>query len=135
MDELVADDYTNHDPPPFPGLAGRDGLKQAFRMFGNATPGHHVIEDQVAEGDKVVTRLRAIGKHEGELAGIPSSGNDMEVRAIAIHRIEDGRLAEHWSQVDSAAQMAQLGLIQLRGVGGAADESARGAAAAPTLPF
>ncbi|MGH2704128.1 MAG: hypothetical protein ACRDJ4_03250 [Actinomycetota bacterium] len=57
------------------------------------------------------------------------------MRAIAIHRIEDGRLAEHWSQVDSAAQMAQLGLIQLRGVGGAADESARGAAAAPTLPF
>jgi hypothetical protein len=50
----------NHAPPPFPGLAdGRDGLQQAFAMFWRATPGHHEIEDMIAEGDKVVTRLRA----------------------------------------------------------------------------
>lgn len=81
MDELVAEDYINHDPPPFPGLAsGRAGLKQAFEMFWPATPGHHVIEDQVAEGDLVVTRLRGVGTHEDELAGIPASGNDLDVR-------------------------------------------------------
>ncbi|MCX2728065.1 ester cyclase [Thermomicrobium sp. 4228-Ro] len=114
MDELVAEDYINHDPPPFPGLAtGRAGLKQAFEMFWKATPGRHIIEDQVAEGDKVVTRLRAVGKHEGELAGIPPSGNDLDVKAIAIHRIENGKLAEHWSAVDSAALLSQLGVIQL----------------------
>lgn len=39
MDELVAEDHINHDPPPFPGLAsGREGLKQAFEMFWRATP-------------------------------------------------------------------------------------------------
>ena len=39
MDELVAEDYINHDPPPFPGLApGREGVKQAFRMFAEGTP-------------------------------------------------------------------------------------------------
>ncbi len=114
MDDLVAEDYINHNPPPFPGLAsGREGLKQAFRMFWEATPGHHVIEDQIAEGDKVVTRLRGVGKHEGELAGIPPTGNDLDVGAVAIHRIENGRLAEHWSVVDTAANLAQLGLIQL----------------------
>jgi len=114
MDELVAEDYSNHDPPPFPGLAtGRAGLKQAFEMFWKATPGRHIIEDQVAEGDKVVTRLRAVGKHEGELAGIPPSGNDLDVKAVAIHRIENGKLAEHWSAVDSAALLSQLGVIQL----------------------
>ncbi|MDR7415791.1 MAG: ester cyclase [Armatimonadota bacterium] len=114
MDELVAEDYINHDPPPFPGLAtGRAGLKQAFEMFWKATPGRHIIEDQVAEGDKVVTRLRAVGKHEGELAGIPPSGNDLDVKAVAIHRIENGKLAEHWSVVDSAALLSQLGVIQL----------------------
>lgn len=44
MDELVAEDYIDHSPPPFPGLApGREGLKQAFRMFWDATPGRHVI--------------------------------------------------------------------------------------------
>ena len=56
MDELVAESYVDHDPPPFPGLpSGREGLKQAFGIFWKATPGGHEIEDQVAEGDKVVT--------------------------------------------------------------------------------
>ena len=45
LDELVAEDYADHNPPPFPGLpAGREGLKESFRLFQKATPGHHVIE-------------------------------------------------------------------------------------------
>ncbi len=64
MDELVADGYINHSPPPIPGLApGREGLKQAFKIFWEATPGRHEIEDQIAEGDRVVTRLTAYGRH------------------------------------------------------------------------
>jgi ketosteroid isomerase-like protein len=58
MDELVAEDYLDHNPPPFPGLRpGREGLKQSFKIFLKATPGYHRIEDQIAEGDRVVTRL------------------------------------------------------------------------------
>lgn len=114
IDELVAEDYVDHDPPPFPGLApGRAGLKQAAEMFWTATPGHHLIEDQMAEGDKVITRLRGIGKHEGELAGIPASGNELDVKAVAIYRIENGKITEHWSAVDSATLLQQLGVIQL----------------------
>ena len=79
MDELVAEDYIDHNPPPFPGLPdGREGLKQAFRIFWKATPGRHVIEDQIAEGDKVVTRLTAYGRHEAELPGpLPATGAEM----------------------------------------------------------
>jgi predicted ester cyclase len=72
-----------------------------------------VIEQQVAEGDLVATRLRGVGKHEHELAGIPASGTEVDVRAIAIHRIEDGRIVEHWSAVDSATLLSQLGAIEL----------------------
>ena len=116
MDELVAEDYQNHDPPPFPGLKpGLDGLKQVFGMFWEGTPGTHMIKDQVAQGDKVVTRLQAKGRFEKELAGIPPTGEEMDVTAIAIHRIQDGKIVEHWSNVDSAALMAQLGLITLPG--------------------
>ena len=65
LDELVAEDYIDHNPPPVPGLTpGREGVKQAFRIFQQATPGYHHIEDQIAEGDKVVTRLISYGKHE-----------------------------------------------------------------------
>jgi steroid delta-isomerase-like uncharacterized protein len=112
MDDLVAEDYVNHHPPPFPGLVpGREGLKQAFEIFWNATPGHHVIEDQIAEGDRVVTRLTAYGTHENDLPGIPRTGNKMAMTAVAIHRIADGKLAEHWSNTDELGLLQQLGVI------------------------
>jgi predicted ester cyclase len=115
MDELVAEDYLDHNPPPFPGLdSGRAGLKQAFQIFWDATPGHHEIEDQIAEGDRVVTRLTAHGRHEGELPGpIPPSGKEIHMPAVAIHRIADGRLAEHWSGTDELGLLVQLGVVSL----------------------
>ena len=104
MDELVADDYVDHSPPPFPGLStGRAGLKQAFEIFWVATPGQHRIEDQIAEGDKVVTRIRATGTHANDLPGIPKTGNKLETTATVTHRIEDGRLAEKWRTRTSLA--------------------------------
>jgi steroid delta-isomerase-like uncharacterized protein len=115
MDELVAEDYVDHHPPPFPGLGqGRAGLKQAFQIFWAATPGRHEIEDQVAEGDKVVTRLTAYGKHVGDLPGGPAAtGRDIVESAVAIHRVQDGRLAEHWSARDDLGLLAQLGVVTL----------------------
>jgi steroid delta-isomerase-like uncharacterized protein len=115
MDELVAEDYVDHNPPPFPGIAaGREGVKQVFELFLAATPGHHRIEDQIAEGDKVVTRLTAIGKHEADLPGIPRTGNALEMTATVIHRIEDGKLAEKWSDKDVLGFLQQLGVIPPR---------------------
>jgi predicted ester cyclase len=112
LDEVVAEDYLDHNPPPFPGLAsGREGLKQAFRMFQDATPGYHQIEDQIAEGDRVVTRLTSIGKHEGNLPGAPRTGNDLKMTSITIHRIANGRLVEKWSEKDVLGFLQQLGVI------------------------
>lgn len=111
MDDLVAEDYIDHSPPPFPLPQGREGLKEAFRLFWKSTPGYHRIEDQVAEGDKVVTRLTAIGAHEDDLPGIPKTGNKLEMTAVAIHRIADGKLAEKWSDKDNLGLLQQLGVI------------------------
>jgi predicted ester cyclase len=112
LDELVAEDYLDHSPPPFPGFAvGREGLKEAFRLFWDATPGTHEIEDQIAEGDKVVTRLTARGTQTGDLPGIPATGNEMLMTATVIHRIENGRLAEKWSNKDVLAMLQQLEVI------------------------
>lgn len=115
IDELVAEDYIDHSPPPFPGLGGgREGLKQAFKMFWTATPGHHRIEDQVAEGDKVVTRLTAYGTHEGDLPGIPATGNELTMTGTVIHRIENGKLAEKWSDKDVLGLLQQLGVLPVQ---------------------
>src|ERR1041384_1306237 len=100
LDELVAENYLDHNPPPFPGLApGRQGLKQAFKVFLEATPGHHVIEDQIAEGDKVVTRMTSYGKHEGDLPGAPRTGHDLKMTSITIqatpgHHVIEDQIAE-----------------------------------------
>jgi predicted SnoaL-like aldol condensation-catalyzing enzyme len=113
LDELVAEDYMDHSPPPFPGLApGREGVKQAFRIFQLATPGYHKIEEQIAEGDKVMTRLTSYGKHEGDLPGAPRTGNEMKMTSITIHRIENGKLVEKWSEKDMMSLLTQLGIMQ-----------------------
>ncbi|MBP0113587.1 MULTISPECIES: ester cyclase [Bradyrhizobium] len=112
MDELVAEDYQDHNPPPFPGLrVGRDGLKQVFEIFWKATPGYHKIEDQIAEGDKVVTRLTSYGKHEGDLPGAPRTGNDLMMTSITIHRIANGKLAEKWAEKDVIGFLKQIGVM------------------------
>jgi len=112
MDEMVAEDYIDHSPVPFATARGLEGLKQTFKIFEQATPGYHVIEDQIAEGDKVVTRLTSIGKHEGDIPGAPRTGNDMKVTSITIHRIENGKLAEKWSEKDMIALLTQLGVMK-----------------------
>ncbi len=114
LDGLVAPDYINHAPPPFPVSPGLEGLKEAFKTFWTATPGNHHIEDQIAEGDKVVTRLTAYGKHVGDLPGIPATGKHLTMAAIAIHRIADGKLVEHWSAKDELGFLQQLGVIPSR---------------------
>ena len=112
MDELVDPDYLDHNPPPFPGLPlGRDGLKQAFKIFWEATPGYHRIEDQIAEGDKVVTRLTPFGMHEGDLPGAPRTGNDLKMTSITIHRIANGKLVEKWAEKDVLGFLQQIGVM------------------------
>jgi len=116
LDELVAENYIDHSPPPFPGLPpGREGVKQAFRIFQHATPGYHRIEDQIAESDKVVTRLTSIGKHEGDLPGAPRTGNELKMTSITIHRIAGGKLVEKWSAKDELGLLQQLGMIPRMG--------------------
>ena len=112
MDELVSPDFVDHDPPPIPGLApGLVGLKQAFEIFWRCTPGTHEVLDQVAEGDLVVTRIRARGRFAEDLGDIHATGGELDVTATAIYRINDGRLTEHWGETDSLTLMQQLGVL------------------------
>jgi predicted ester cyclase len=65
----------------------------------------------IAEGDKVVTRLTAYGTHVGEMFGIPPTGNKLTMTAVAIHRIADGKIVEHWSDKDTLGFMQQIGVL------------------------
>jgi predicted ester cyclase len=110
LDEFMAADFLEH--APLPGVPPtREGWKQAFLQFVLGAPGHHVIEDLIAEDDKVVGRITAYGRHTGNLFGIPPTGNEMRVNGIAIWRVRDGLLTEHWHVTDQLGLMQQLGVL------------------------
>ena len=111
LDEFIAEDVVVHNPQ-LPGVTpDREGIKQAAEMFRQATPGRHEIPLQVAEGDLVVSLIVARGVHAGELLGVPATGNEVETEGIAIHRIDDGKIAEYWAVTDTARVLQQVGAL------------------------
>jgi steroid delta-isomerase-like uncharacterized protein len=108
---FLAPDFVSHSPSPGYGV-DREGQRGSFMHFLEATPdGVHVIDDMVAEGDRVVTRLTAHGTQTGVLFGIPPTGRRFTVTGIAIHRIAAGKIAEHWHVIDMLGALRQLGVI------------------------
>lgn len=112
MDDLLAEDYIDHNPAPLGLDTGRKGLKQAFEVFSKASSNYRHIEEQIAEGDKVVTRMTSYGKHVGDLRGAPATGNEMKMTSITIHRVENGKLAEKWAEKDMIALLTQIGVMK-----------------------
>ncbi len=112
IDELLAPDYVNHSPATPEQPTGPEGLKGAVSMFRSAIPDlKMVVEDMIAEGDKVVLRYTLEGTHEGELFGIPPTGKRLSIKSIAVERVSDGKIREHWRVTDELGMMQQLGVI------------------------
>lgn len=80
---------------------GLDIYKQAIAGTLTVFPDLNVtIEDQVAEGEKVVTRWKATGTPQIEFAGIKPDGKPVTITAIHIHRVQSGKLIEHWEAIN-----------------------------------
>jgi steroid delta-isomerase-like uncharacterized protein len=112
VDELVAPDYVNHSPGMPNQPEGPEGVKAVVSMFRAGMPDLRVlIEDVVAEGDKVVMRYRIEGTHEGELFGVPPTGRQVSIESITVERLSGGKIREHWRITDTLDMMQQLGAI------------------------
>lgn len=112
VDELVREDFVNHNPLVPSAPPGRDGFKQNVAALRAAFPDvEFSIEDVVAEGDKVAFRTVGTGTHEGELLGIPPTGRAVTFSGIVIFRFEGGQVAERWAQLDTLGLLRQLGAI------------------------
>ncbi len=110
IDELVADNYVNHAGKT--EVRGPEGMKQFVTTYRTAFPDYAcTIDDQVAEGDKVVTRWTARGTQRGELMGIPPTGKHITLSGVVIDRIANGKLVETWLHADVLEMMQQLGVI------------------------
>ena len=113
LDEIIVKDHVNSGPGSIPGLpTGPEGSKQFVTVYRNAFPDvHFTIDDQIAEGDKVMTRWSAEGTHKGELAGLPATGKSSTVTGISVNRLVNGKIAESWGIFDEFGMMQQLGVI------------------------
>jgi steroid delta-isomerase-like uncharacterized protein len=108
--DLVAVDYVENDPLPGQGT-GRDGVVDRFSMILQGLSPRFTVEDVVAEADKVVVRWTQVGTHTGSFAGVPATGRPFTIGGIDVYRVAEGRLCEHWHQVDQLSMLGQLGLI------------------------
>jgi steroid delta-isomerase-like uncharacterized protein len=108
--ELLAADYRLHfDGNP---AMGREAGIGFFGAFLAAFPDiRHQVEDQLADGDRVATRIVVSGTHQHEMMGIPASGRSITIGAINIVRLDDGKIAEHWVNSDTLGMMGQLGVL------------------------
>jgi steroid delta-isomerase-like uncharacterized protein len=108
IDELVAADYTNHNAPPG-APQGREGRKGAVAMFRRAFPDLvSTIEDEIAEGDRVVIRVRLRGTNSGEFMGRPPTGRSVDVAGVDIFRVVDGKVTDRWGVLDLQGLHLQL---------------------------
>src|ERR687898_1568819 len=107
LDKIMTTDYVSHAkllPDQQPDREGEKWVATQFAAaFSNRTL---LIEDQVAGGDKVVTRFIVHTTHDrGELMGVAPSGRELTNRAIVIHRIVGGRIAEEWGMGTMGAKL------------------------------
>jgi steroid delta-isomerase-like uncharacterized protein len=108
--EVYADDFILHEAGE--DIVGIEGLTQFVSMMRSAFPNLRItLEDDMAEGDRVVTRWIGQGTHQGELMGIAPTGNQVTMTGITMHRIEDTKIVEEWSNWDALGLMHQIGAV------------------------
>ena len=107
--DLLDSDYVNHNRYVEPGKAGAVAV---FAQFLDAFEDFRVEVDDVAvDGDTLVGRYTDRGRHTGTFMGVPASGNEIEMHSIDIWRVSDGRLAEHWDELNTLELFQQMGAI------------------------
>lgn len=86
-----------HDPP----AKLIDTFKETFSEAREGFPDLSItVEDVMAEGDRVAARVTMRGTHRGEFQGIAPTGKSVEVKAIDMFRISNGKIVEHWGHAD-----------------------------------
>ena len=113
IDELTASNATYYDPNvPGGKFTGPEGVKQFVQIYRGAFPDVRLtINDQIADGDKVVTRWTATGTHKGQLMGIAPTNKHATVTGVDIGLFQNGKVVEAWANYDMFGMLQQLGVV------------------------
>jgi steroid delta-isomerase-like uncharacterized protein len=91
---------------------GLEELKHYVGIYRNAFPDiQDIVEDIVAEGDKVVVRWMSSGTHQGEFMGVAPTGRHVTFTGMRLFRIADNKIVESWVNIDERGLQEQLGAV------------------------
>jgi predicted ester cyclase len=111
-DANIAPDFVRHDPGLDFEVRGPDGIRKlAAVLHGGLSEVAIPIDEVIAEGDRVLARLRFQGRHTGEFKGIPPTGKSVDIVVMDYFRVADGILAEHWALMDNLTMLKQIGVV------------------------
>ena len=110
VDEILAEGYVAHIANISSAIRGVEQFKQFITLFRALSPNlNFVVEDQLAEGDKVATRWTARNWGSGGSLPLSSTGDEIAVTGITIHKVADGRLTESWDNWDAITAFQAMG--------------------------
>ncbi|MCW1968867.1 MAG: ester cyclase [Anaerolineae bacterium] len=110
VDELFLPDYIEHRPLPPNAPKGSQIPRMMAQMLRTAFPDLQMtVDDVMSEGDKAVARLTVQGTHTGEFQGMPATGRRIVWTETHMVRCENGKIAEHWVNLDELGRMNQMG--------------------------
>ena len=108
--DLVAARHVRHAPDG--DLYGREGVRIDVAEWRSGFPDLRLeVEDQVAEGDRVASRFRLRGTHDGPFLGVAPTGRPVAVAGVSIDRLAGGRLVESWLSLDALGLLRQVGAL------------------------
>ena len=112
IDELIADNFVATVVGAPEQIRGPQGFREFVVTYRKAFPDLRItIDEQLAEGETVVTRWTATGTNEGELMGIPATGKQATTAGINVNRISGGKLVEGWGLFDQLGLLQQIGAV------------------------
>lgn len=113
MERHIAPDFVRHDPGlPFE-VRGPQGVVQLHDALLPAFPDMLLpLEDFVAEGEKVLVRLRVQGTHTGDFGEMSATNRSIDIGVLDLFQIKDDVFVEHWALLDNLGMMKQLGAIE-----------------------
>jgi serine phosphatase RsbU (regulator of sigma subunit) len=115
VDEIF-ERYISHQPDGSTLVRGPEDVKRFHREYHSAFSDFHLnIEDQIAEGDKVVSRYTMRGTHQGDFRGLAPTGKEVELKAVTIFRFSpEGKVVETWDSYDQLSLVRQSTEQELR---------------------
>jgi predicted ester cyclase len=106
LDDFISADYVGHLGA---ATMDRQELERLERQFCVAFPdAHHAVDDLIGEGDRVVLRTTARATHQGCFEGIDPTGRSVEFTGLVVYRIQDGKIAESWGEIDFLRLIREL---------------------------